>query len=125
MRIAKVPDNILIQIAADLRFDLYEFKRHTKGNCKWVTFQLKPTVHSLKYKRTTPTGRNVWAICWHGHKAFFDMLFKLCPEADVQVGYYVRLHWRGSEEYKPDQADAIIGSRKFPAALSECCHCND
>lgn len=66
-----------------VRFQLRLCKRYADGK--------------LKYQRTSFEGRRIAAVCWHGHKRFFDELFKLTKDAKVRSAV---CNYDGREDYE-------------------------
>lgn len=70
--------------------------------------------------RHSHTGRRIAAACWHAHGYLFEQLFKINPDAWVQVS----LH--GNQRITIDGGnwqDRNIGSVAQPMLYSEACDC--
>jgi hypothetical protein len=92
-----------------------------------LQFTLRPK--GEHYRRRSPGGRRIAAVCWHGHRDFFRTLFWMAPEAKVSTAQTRRLP-RGERFYTRDtfserypRTDANIGSLFEPARYSDCCDC--
>lgn len=70
--------------------------------------------------------RNVWAVCWHGHREFFRALFAIAPEAIVRVAATgQRYTAENFEETHVPTGGQNIGSRIEPLYRSEACDCRE
>jgi len=72
-------------------------------------------------------GRNVFAVCWHGHRDFFRHLFEDYPEATVNTGLATMagIGMYTSENFEnvfPD-TNINIGPPIFPVYAAEACKC--
>lgn len=57
--------------------------RKQRNGLSSVRFNLRPIKGSNKYYRVGHTGRKIHAVCLHGHRAFFEELFALEPQAHI------------------------------------------
>jgi hypothetical protein len=69
-------------------------------------------------------GREVFAVCWHGHRDFFRALFAEFPSAvaDTMMARYTAENF---ENVFPDTAYRNVGSRMYPVYASEVCRCGE
>lgn len=70
---------------------------HWRSTNLGFAFVLRPKHGSEMYRGLGRNGRRANAICWHGHKAFMDEIFKHMPEAVIisTLARYV-----GEEDYR-------------------------
>jgi len=76
----------------------------------WTTRSGKP------YK-----ARRLIYACWHVHGDYFDILFNINPKVEIRVGGQGKNVVYKSKEDNWEDFD--VGSRMFPAMLSELCDC--
>jgi len=71
-----------------------------------------------------PSGRRVFAACWHGHKLFFDkFFFELCPTARVITAM---ARYNGKKDYAAKYRKTYyrnIGSILYPLEYGRACLC--
>lgn len=76
---------------------------------------------AFKYDNSYRTMSN--CLCWHGHKAFFDALFSVDPEATVGTVLFV---YSGKEEFNKQfdrTGDTVKGPDANPYLVRDCCTC--
>lgn len=130
-----------LQAALDLTNELFKgniaFKNITQISKNRVRFTLKchsykEPGHKLHIRYDDPFGkciertkRSTYA-CWHVHGYFFDMLFKINPDAKIKSGSMihegVNLGWITKDS--GNWIDTNIGSQMFPVYFSESCECD-
>lgn len=69
--------------------------------------------------------RRINAVCYHGHLAFFRVLYRLAPEAIVQSAMAT---YRSAEDLERDAhiaAERNIGSEYRPLRYQDACTCHD
>lgn len=78
-----------------------------------------------KYQRKSPTGeRPIRALCWHGFRDFFKILFKLHPDAKIRTSITTYMGLSDFKAKYPDTAYHQIGSNMAPLLLAEACFCD-
>jgi len=94
----------------------------TKG--KGVAFVLRPLDGSEQWRRRSNTGRRIWAVCWHGHRAFMRVLFALNGEG-VIISTHARYDGRRDFEQSHSwTGDKNIGSHFNPMSFRDACDCH-
>lgn len=98
----------------------------TEARGKGIKFTLRPT--GDEFRKVNPiSGRRINAICWHGHKAFFDRLFALLPTARVKSQY---ADYKGLEDYRAQYLNSDTrlgpgGNMYHRWKQSDCCDCGN
>lgn len=113
----KLTEGELGEIAEELGIRLYNYRTEGRAHA----FVLRPL--GDRYRRFSPRGRKVWAVCWHGHRDFFKALFERDPDARVrsQMATY-----NGREDFlaKHEATEwTNVGSLLYPAYYGELCEC--
>ena len=107
--------------ASKAKVTLYEINCNGTG----FRFQLKPFPTNdgrnywQRYNHTHE--RKVWAVCWHGHKAFYDEVFKINPGATIITAI---ARYNGEQNYQETfgaTGDKNIGSMMEPCAYRDAC----
>ncbi len=68
-------------------------------------------------------GRWTGAVCFHGHKAFMDEIFKLNPEATIRTKMAAYLGREDFESKWVQTGMANVGSMMMPMQYREQCDC--
>ena len=90
-----------------------------------LKFVLRPLAGEERFRKVTPmSGRRVFAVCWHGHLAFFRALFAACPAARVKSA---SADYRGQADFLASfgGSDRQEGSTCTPWMSSDCCRCGE
>jgi hypothetical protein len=113
--------------------------RPSQNRSEFVAAQRAAGVRPCKIEDTRPYVRNSvsyfsnggkrYATCWHGHREFFRNLFKLAPDAIVNVsgrfntGKPIKYT---AENFETEhlKTDRNIGPMIAPVLYSEACDCN-
>lgn len=86
-------------------------------------FAFTLALNSETWRRRSPLGRRIAAVCWHGHRAFMEALFTRAPTTRLKstmVDYNGRLEfWARHDE----TGDRNIGSLMEPMAYRDACDC--
>jgi hypothetical protein len=81
-----------------------------------------------KYRRVSASffnqGREIFAVCWHGHRDFFRALFAEFPEATATTHLLGTVRYTGDnfEEIFPD-TNVNIGAPISPVYAADACKC--
>ncbi len=78
-----------------------------------------------RYRRTSPSGQRVNAVCWHGFRDFFRALYRRTPEAIAKTALATYDGTEGFEETFPETGNRNIGSRFHPLCMADACVCVD
>ena len=76
-----------------------------------------------EYRRYSPSGRRVSAVCWHGFRDFYRALYERTPEAVVKSAMAT---YEGAEHFEATYrttAGRNIGSLYNPCAAADACEC--
>jgi len=99
---------------------LLEVTNNTRGRGYRVRLKL---AHTKQYQRLGFTGRRIAAVCWHGHRAYFDALYKRAPEALVQTAQATYRNAADFTESHDDTGYKNIGSLADPLSYRAACLC--
>lgn len=88
--------------------------------------------HRLHIRYDDPFGKCIerakrsTSACWHVHGYFFDMLFKINPDAKIKSGsmVYAGVNRGWITKDSGNWIDTNIGSQMFPVYFSKSCECN-
>lgn len=82
----------------------------------------------IGYRRLSPSGRRIAAVCWHGHERFFRALLDFAPDCRIYTSFL-----RGNKPpyYDRQNFDATYlatgntnaGSMMYPARYANLCEC--
>ncbi len=109
---------IKAQSQVETRFRLTLQVVTTKGPGHRVGY----TYSDLKTRSGKPyKGKRMIYACWHVHGDYFDCLFDINPKVEIRVGGQGKNVVYKSK--KDNWEDFDVGSRMFPAMLSELCDC--
>ena len=94
--------------------------KHYDAGCKGKRVTLYPWQRVSCDER-----RRVFAVCWHGHRAFFRAVFKHNPSARFRTKVD---HWSGSEDFEARHARSgmqNVGSAFRPMDAADACLCSE
>jgi hypothetical protein len=138
VKIYDVPTHALEDIAREVGVCLYGDDVSNSRGDRWAG-RLVPDNYSTrggslmaKYQRTSATNyseRNgrywkVHAVCWHGYRDFFRVLFSRFPTARVSTMF---ADYRGAADFLtkyPETAWRNVGSQFYPRNAEDVCECD-
>ena len=97
--------------------DLKNLRRQGNG------FAFTLALTGERWRRRSHTGRRIAAVCWHGHRAFMEVMFSLAPNARLKstvVTYGGRTDFWANHDATGDRN---IGSMMQPLAYRDACDC--
>jgi hypothetical protein len=105
------------KLDCDCRFSEGKLKHHQR-DCD---------SRKYKYQRASATNleRRVHAVCWHGFRDFFRVLFSYEPEAKIKTACARYYGIKEFEENFPETGFRNIGSMLAPTQYREACWCSD
>lgn len=89
-----------------------------RGGKHWEVTNYQRTSRDWDHQRT------VNAVCWHGHRDFMRVLFKLLPDLLLVTGLAHYHGKNGFEETFESTGYRNIGSQFAPMQYREACTCN-
>ena len=91
------------------------------------TFRVKVNLGAdrEKFRKHSPDGRRVNAVCWHGFRDFFRALFAVTPDAIAKTALATYDGADGFEATYPTTAFVNVGSHYCPAYACDMCECED
>ena len=92
--------------------------RTVKFRCRFV-----PNRSSDKYGRLSHSGRRIKALCWHGHRDLFEMLFNVFPQLEIRTAQATYKGRDGFIRNYPATASVNIGSMFKPMEYQDACNC--
>ena len=142
-----VPEHVLGQIARELGFEL---DSDTQSDRKRVRFTLK-IKEGDKYRKLSPNmfpgesllvyfggtapfdmwkWRRTSSVCFHGHYAFFERLFKRTPAAIVTTSRYGPVRYEAStfDDIAQELGDRALGTGSniySGMRVRDCCNCEE
>lgn len=99
--------------------------RSLRANPKGRGFMFTLAPVNGRYQRRGHTGRRVHAVCYHGHFAFMDALYRLAPDAVLITAMQ---RYDGAEDFRRKAgavAERNIGSMMQPLDYGDACDCED
>ena len=121
MLVRNVTEEDLRKASQSVGVALFELRKSGKG------FRFRITPIGGKYQKLSASyfnrGRKCHAVCWHGHRDFFRVLFRLSPDA-VVITALARYTADNFESTYPE-TDKNVGPPIAPIHYSECCNCNE
>ena len=116
MKIYGTTEEMLTEIAHSLDMKLYEARKSGKNA---VQFTLRPL--GERFRKIAPSGRRVYAVCWHGHYRFFKKVLEVAGTKVVtSLASYDSVQ---SLSRDAGLSDVNKGNMINPVAYSECCKC--
>jgi hypothetical protein len=124
------------ELAEDLRewnIETHVSKGHTMRNgFLSIRVNLTPhyTLEQCDTYRKMSNGRRIFVLCYHGHKAWLDILFQRIPLAKVRSVMTEQFpdHWMTKANFH-SMAYQIqfvnVGSQMEPQEFAEQCECNE
>lgn len=88
---------------AEVRAEV-EHKRTTHTGLHWYRVKLFPLGEI--WRRYSPSGRRVNAVCWHGHRDFFRALFTI--DDDTKIVSCLAT-WNGSAHFEATYRNTYVG----------------
>lgn len=105
--------------ALDAGVSLQKVKRVGRG----VQFRLA-LAPDKRYQRLGFTGRRIAAVCWHGHRAFFEALYQRAPLATVHTAQATYTSAADFDATHDDTGYRNIGSQMDPLSYRAACLCS-
>ena len=106
--------------ATDTGVELYNVRQKRRDGTSHA-FVIRPL--GELFRKFSPPGRRVWAVCYHGHAAFMQRVFDINPEATL-ISMMERFNGRADFQ---DKACAVanhnVGSAYQPADFGNACKC--
>jgi hypothetical protein len=99
---------------------LLECTNATRGKGYRVRLKL---AHTKQYQRLGFTGRRIAAVCWHGHRAYFEALYRRAPLATVSTAQAVYHNAADFDATHDDTGYKNIGSQVDPLSYRAACLC--
>lgn len=136
MLAANVTEGQLNLAASLVKVRIIAFQHVSKTR---IRFRLAPADHDT-FRAISNSGRRKHAVCWHGHRDFFRVLFRDVPEAKVQTTFLTRGNrfnvdaegpaerWYTAENFErvfPGTGDVNVGSMFNPLRMSDACRCDE
>jgi hypothetical protein len=116
MKIYGTTEESLAEIAHSLDMELYRARKSGKNA---VQFTLRPL--GERFRKIAPSGRRVYAVCWHGHYRFFKKVLEGAGTRVVtSLAKYDSIQALTSGA---GRSDVNKGNMINPVAYSECCKC--
>ena len=128
MKVWNVDETTLRQCAREVGVKLHE----TREVGRAVQFTLRPDGDkdedgNYRWQRLSASvlhdERRVFAVCWHGHRAFMREVFAANPDARIKTAW---ADYRGSEHFEETHGDTAyqnVGSLMYPRYACEVCTC--
>ena len=124
MKIKGVTPGDLHLLAGQMGFKL----DNERSEGRFHAFVLRMATHSAvapdaPYRKRGFSGRRTVAVCFHGHRAFYERVFSLNPDALIVTS---RRRWTSLEdlnEHASEVGAQNVGSQFNPQAYAEQCEC--
>lgn len=103
----------------------YRLMAESRGGGQTFSVKVSPGYDHERWRRISPEGRRIHAVCWHGFRDFFRALYEITPDAVAKTALATYAGSEGFEATFSATGNRNIGSQVFPLCIADACLCND
>jgi len=125
MRIDGLTLSQMERIAQQTGVELYNVRVHPLRPTH-IECGLRPPHGAQTYRKRSFSGRQCWAVCYHGHYEFLRRVFAANSQARVKAGRGFQVAYNGKAEFEekaPTVGEANVGSMGQPVQFRDACDC--
>lgn len=111
-----------VQVGVRVDFSL---TGNSRGGGQTFSVKVNPGNDRERWRRRSPSGRRIHAVCWHGFRDFFRALYERTPDAICKTALATYRGSEGFEETFPETGFVNIGSYYSPMFASQACSCGE